>query len=535
MSSLLPISLGVLFLFLCVRILRIGSRERGLPPGPPTVPILGNMHIFPTEYAHYKFTEWARKYGGFYSLKMGSGTVVVLTDPAAVKYLMDQRSGNTVDRPPAYIADSVTGGLSLVMARYTETWRTLRRAAHSILTPQQSQKHLPIQKAEATQLLHDILTKPEGFYKHLRRYASSVILSVLYGKRAPRYETPETTAFFESQHEWESIIDPGATPPVDFFPILKYVPERWAKWKRDCAKTRKMQRDLYFGLLDETKERVARGEDNGSYMEEILRNQEELGMDREMAGYLGGILIEGGSDTTSAFLQTLVLALTAYPDAQRKAQEEMDRVVGSQRLPTLEDLDHLPYTRALILETHRFRPVAPTLMVHATLAADEYKGYVIPKGATIFVNAYGIFHDPELFEDPETFQPRRYLLTENGTKPGVDGSDLRHSFAFGVGRRICPGIHLATNSININTMNLIWAFQFSPETDESGNPIPPDTSAYLRGVISAPGPFKCTITPRSKERADIIENELFEATDTFRKFEYGLSAEDKEFVAKSRA
>jgi hypothetical protein len=109
---------------------------------------------------------------------------------------------------------------------------------------------------------------------------------VLYGKRSPRYETPQTTAFFKAQHEWMLVLEPGATPPVDMIPILKYVPERWAKWKRDCAKTRKLQRDLYFGLLDETKERLRRGEENGSYMEEILTRQEEFGMDRETTGLI---------------------------------------------------------------------------------------------------------------------------------------------------------------------------------------------------------------------------------------------------------
>ncbi|KAJ7312979.1 cytochrome P450 [Mycena albidolilacea] len=541
MAILLPLALGVLCLFLWLR--NVGSREAGLPPGPPTVPLLGNLHLFPTEFAHYKFTEWARKYGGIYSLKMGPGTAIVLTDAAAVKELMDKRSSSTVDRPPMHVADLVAGGLNMVLSRYTENWRTLRRTAHTILTPQASARHLPIQQAEASQLLHDLLRHPQallpltyfqGFYTHIRRYSNSVILSVLYGKRAPRYETPETTAFFNAQHEWELVLEPGATPPVDLIPILKYIPERWAKWKRDCAKTRKLQRDLYFGLLDETKERLRNGDENGSYMEEILTRQEEFGMDREITGYLGGVLIEGGSDTTSSYLQSLILALIAYPETQRKAQEEVDRVVGEHRMPTLNDLEEMPYIRAMILETHRFRPVAPLMVPHCTLTAEEYNGFIIPQGTTIFVNAWGIFHDPELYDDPENFIPDRYLLTENGTKPGVDGSDLRPTYAFGVGRRICPGIHLAQNSININAMNLVWAFNFTTDTDAEGNPIELDTFDYQKGILTGPRSFKCKITPRSAEKAEIIEREFLEAADTFSKFEFGLSSEDKEFVANSR-
>ncbi|KAF8209631.1 cytochrome P450 [Mycena galopus ATCC 62051] len=336
MAILLSLTLGLLLCLRFVWLRKVGSREAGFPPGPPTLPLLGNLHVFPTEFIHYKFTEWARKYGGIYSLKVGSGTVVVLTDPAAVRELMDRRSGSTVDRPPMHVVDLVTGGLTMAFGRYGETWRTLRRTAHAILTPQASARHFPIQQAEASQLLHDILCQPQGFYTHIRRYSNSVILSVLYGKRAPRYETPETTAFFNAQHEWDLLLEPGATPPVDLIPLLKCVPERWAKWKRDCAKARKLQRQLYFGLLDETKERLSRGDENGSYMEEVLTRQEEFGMDREMTGYLGGLLIEGASDTTSCYLQSLILALTAYPDVQRKAHEEIDRVVGEHRMPTLK-------------------------------------------------------------------------------------------------------------------------------------------------------------------------------------------------------
>ncbi|KAF8176374.1 cytochrome P450 [Mycena galopus ATCC 62051] len=529
--GILLFSTLLLLPWLFVWLRKVGSREARLPPGPPTVPLLGNLHVFPTEFAHYKFTEWARKYGGIYSLKVGPGTVVVLTDLAAIKELMENRSGSTGDRPPTHVADVITGGLNMGLARYGENWRTLRRTAHAILTPQASARHLPIQRAEASQLLHDIL-----FYTHIRRYSNSVILSVLYGKRAPRYETPETTAFFCVIHEWSRVLEPGATPPVDLIPLLKYVPERWAKWKRDCAKIRKLQRDLYFGLLDETKGRLSRGDENGSYMEEILTRQEELGMEREMTGYLGAALIEGGTDTTSHYLQSLILALTAYPDVQRKAHEEIDRVVGEHRMPTLEDLEEMPYIRAMILEAHRFRPVAPLLIPHSTLTAEEYNGFIIPQGATIFVNLWGIFHDPELYDDPESFIPERYLLTEHGTKPGADGSDLRPNFGFGVGRRICPGIHLAQNSIvQPQCHEPLWAFDFTTDTDADGNPIKLDTFDYEKGISTGPRPFRCKITPRSIEKAEIIEREFFEAADTFSKFEFGLSPEDQEFVEKSRA
>lgn len=128
----------------------------------------------------------------------------------------------------------------------------------------------------------------QGFYNLIRRYSDSAILSITYGKRAPRYESYEPTAFFHVQHLWESALAPGAQPTVDLLPILKYVPERWAPWKTLCKQVRKAQRDLYFGLLAECEER---GEENGSYMEEVVRRQKEFGMNREHVGHVYSIIL----------------------------------------------------------------------------------------------------------------------------------------------------------------------------------------------------------------------------------------------------
>ncbi|KAJ6516924.1 cytochrome P450 [Mycena vitilis] len=539
MAVLLPLALGLLCVGIAV-IRKIGSREAGLPPGPPTLPILGNAHLLPAEFLHYKLTEWAKTFGGVYSLKLGSGTAIVLTDLGAVKELMDKRSAITADRPPLHLVQVITQGLHLALSRYTEKWRTLRRAAQATLTPQASMVHLPIQQAESVQLLYEILSSPESFYTHIQRYSNSVILSVLYGKRAPRFETPETVAFYKVQHEWITLLEPGATPPLDFFPILKHVPERWARWKRDCKDVRRMQRELYFTLLDETHERMRRGDKNGSYVEQLIEKQKDLKLNREMTGYLSGALIETGSDTTSAYLQSLVLALVAYPEAQRKAQEEIDRVVGQHRMPTLDDLENMPYIRAVVSETHRFRPVTPFGVPHCTLASVEYEGYVIPAGATIYINVWGIFHDPgkslfELYDRPEQFIPDRYLLTENGTKLGVDGSDMRPNFAFGAGRRICPGINVAHHTINLNVMNLLWAFNFHQDVDIGGSPVETFLlRSFLQGFTSKPRPFKCRITPRTAEKAELIKRKFLDAANTFSKFEFGLREEDRAYVASSR-
>jgi hypothetical protein len=110
----------------------------------------------------------------------------------------------------------------------------------------------------------------------------SVIYSVLHGRRVAQHE--EITGYIAVMHEWSGLLEPGAVPPVDAIPILKRIPERWAKWKRDCKRVRDLQRARYFGLLEDTRERMRRNQHNGSFMEVVLERQAELGMDDEMTG-----------------------------------------------------------------------------------------------------------------------------------------------------------------------------------------------------------------------------------------------------------
>ncbi|KAJ7677845.1 hypothetical protein DFH06DRAFT_561629, partial [Mycena polygramma] len=103
MAILVSLALGALLVCVAAWLRKLGAREAGLPPGPPTLPILGNALQMPTKYAHLKFTEWARQYGGLLSLKLGSGTEIIITDIAAVRELMDKRSASTADRPPIHV------------------------------------------------------------------------------------------------------------------------------------------------------------------------------------------------------------------------------------------------------------------------------------------------------------------------------------------------------------------------------------------------------------------------------------------------
>lgn len=222
--------------------------------------------------------------------------------------------------------------------------------------------------------------------------------------------------------------------------------------------------------------------------------------------------------------------MTLYPDVQRKAQEEIDRVVGTDRLPGFEDREKLRYIDAIVKEVLRWHPVAPMGLPHVTSGEDVYEGYRIPKGALLLPNIWyvptdptyacldvvplcGVLvsfliqacllhraftHDPTTYHDPMTFKPERFLSTTPEPDP--------HTLSFGFGRRICPGRVLADSSIYLGVAQPLAVFNISKAKSESVNNEQSGDGElhFTPGVISHPVPFRASIKPRSPKHEALI-------------------------------
>ncbi|KAJ7438340.1 cytochrome P450 [Mycena latifolia] len=514
----------------------LSKRQQNLPPGPPTLPFIGNLLNFPREQLQYKFTEWARIYGAIYSLKAMHLTIIVLNSPTVVKEVIDKRGATSCNRPASVISDIITpDNLNLGSGRYAnDTWKTLRKAAVHMLRPENMDTFKSFQRAEAAQLMWEMSTTPETFWEDIARLTTSFFMSVIYGIRAPRTSSYAARAFTDTQAEFVSCMDVGKAPPVDVFPILNIVPMRFSGWKQRALSLRKRQEELFTYLLDKVKARVARGENNGAFMEEAYTNAEEWGLSPPLLLHLGGALLEG-SDTSSGIMQNFILFLTAHSEVQKKAQDEMDTVVGFDQPPTWEDLERLPYMQALLEESMRFRPIAPLALPHAMAEDDTYDGMFLPKDAIIFTNLWAIMHDEKYYEEPEKFKPERFLKHPLGIRPEVeDDPARRESLSFGGGRRVCPGSYTGRLGLEINLANFIWAFNFSPTRKPSGEVVAPDLWAYTNGITLAPLPFKTIITVRSPEKKEIIRRHFFQQTSLFTPFEQDLQPPDAEYVKRTR-
>jgi len=211
-------------------------------------------------------------------------------------------------------------------------------------------------------------------------------------------------------------------------------------------------------------------------------------------------LYSGGADTTVSAIYSFFLAMMLHPEVARKAQAEIDAVVGNDRLPTFEDRPHLPNVDALVKEVFRWNSVTPTGVPHRVMEDDVHDGYFIPKGALVIVNVWKLTHDPVVYANPDVFNPDRFIPTEN-TSAEIDP----RSVCFGFGRRICPGLHLADASVFISCAMSLAVFDIS-KCVENGVVMEP-VHQNTNGTISHPKPFKCSIKPRSQKAVSLIQAE----------------------------
>ena len=172
--------------------------------------------------------------------------------------------------------------------------------------------------------------------------------------------------------------------------------------------------------------------------------------------------------------------MIAFPEAQRKAQAEIDAIVGRDRLPTFADAPRLPYVQAIIREILRYRPALPFLLPHAATKEDWYEGMYIPKGTICIANVWHCNHDREIFgEDADEFRPERHLDKNGELLPGPVETNQAGHVALGFGRRVCVGKNLAIESLFIDTVRILWATMLERTRDENGVEVPVDIETIV--------------------------------------------------------
>ncbi|KAH7081438.1 cytochrome p450 monooxygenase [Paraphoma chrysanthemicola] len=505
----LAIVLPAVLVYYAIKCFSIGRRPKDLPPGPPTLPLLGNIHLMPKEKSWLQLSRWAEEYGPIYSLMMGTQTYIVLNSPEAVRDLMDKRSQIYSSRPDMYVAQEVaSGGLRLVVMKYGALWRTMHKMIHNIFNIRAAVTYVPYQDLENKQMLSDFLDNPQDFVNHIRRFSNSLTTQMVFGVRTHTHEDPRLRQLFEGFQEWSEIAGGTSTQLLDLYPILQKLPAFLRPNFRYAQQLHKKELGLYSSHWMEAKKALLDGTGKPCFSNDVLRVQEKEKMNDDQAAYLSGSLLEAGSDTTSSTLIGFVLAMLSYSDVQQRAKEEIDRVVGPDRLPNIDDWPNLPYIRAIIKETIRWMPTTVSAVPHRVLEENFYQGYRIPRDATVLINVWGLHMDPKRNPNPRVFDPTRFendLRTEFECATGDPSK--RNNYIFGAGRRLCQGMHIAERSLFLATTRMLWAFNFErPRDHHTGMLKPlPDVDEFHGTMIIQPAPFEVVITPRTQKKASMIK------------------------------
>ena len=325
--------------------------------------------------------------------------------------------------------------------------------------------------------------------------------------RSPQYDNERTKQLFQGVDEFTKLIQTATALILDAYPVLQRFPSWMFSVTRRAKKAHAKEKPFFVSNYVEVKEAIKAGTAHPCFCLDMAHRQKSEGFSDEQAGYISGSLLEAGSETTANILYGFVQAMVLFPEVQKRAQEEIDRLVGPNRLPTMEDEPRMQYIRGCVKESMRWMPTAILGFPHALTKDDEYMGYHIPKGASILINVYTIQMDPARSPNPRQFNPDRFkddVLSSADSAANPDASKRDH-YLFGAGRRICQGMHVADRSLFLGISRLLWGFNIEPKIDPvTRQKTFIDSDKYTEGFVCMPEPFEAEIRVRDIGREHIM-------------------------------
>lgn len=493
------------FLCLSLALIYVSRRLLGkrapFPPGPFQVPVFGNAFQVPTESTWLYFSRLSKKYGPLLRLSLAGSDILVLDKLEDAEELLVKRSGNYSSRQQlVYAGKYRSDNKRLVLLPYGPMLKKQRAAFFQMLNSKVVGAYEHIQERGTMKLLARLTNNPTDAYLSIKHYAAETLMNLVYAREFGS-DGSDLRTLLGILESFVTDIHPRAHV-VDTFPALDYLPDLLVPWRKEAQKKHKVEVEFYSRLLLEVKGRMDEGESLECFAARLWENNATNRLDLTTLAYIAGSAFEAGTDNTAGTILWFLVAGLHHPHTMKTAQEELDRVVGAD-VPSFHHLEQLPYCVALVREVFRWMPVAPVSGPHHSLDEDEYKGYRIQAGTTVMANVWAIHHDASRYPDPFVFNPGRFLKSDEKLRPE---SLHEGHYGFGFGRRACPGQHLASKSVFIAIVRLLWAFEISPPLDTEGRPVRPDPTACRNGITAEPDTFGVVMTPRSKGHVQAIQH-----------------------------
>ncbi|KAH7692707.1 Cytochrome P450 E-class group I protein [Dioscorea alata] len=479
----ITIIISTIFFFFFFKTLNKG----GLPPGPTAIPILGNLHWLWTSPRNIEplLQDLHARLGPIVTLRIGSTCAIFISDRHLAHEALVTHGAVFADRPPALPATRVfnSNQHNINSASYGPLWRLLRRNLISeILHPSRVKLF-----SDGRQWVLNILT---GKIRASAEANNGIVLDFKENLQFSMFCLLVLMCFGEKLDE--KAIRDIETAQRNFLLFLSklnvfvFVPrisklifrKRW----NTAMDLRQKQRDIIIPLIrtrekhKKKQNKEGRGDDAKeryvySYLDSLLdiKLPEEGNRkldDNELVTICSEFLT-GGTDTTATALEWIMANLVKHQEIQTKLFDEIQQVVGSEAEEVKEEeLQRMPYLKAVILEGLRRHPPSHFVIPHSVKEDAMLNGYVIPKGASINFMVAEIGRDEKVWKKPMEFRPERFMEGGEGQRMDITGNKEIMMMPFGVGRRICPGLELAMLHLGYFVVNLIKKFNWKAADGE---------------------------------------------------------------------
>ncbi|KAG6812289.1 hypothetical protein H0H92_003598 [Tricholoma furcatifolium] len=451
-------------LFLCKQPRALKLR---LPPGPRPIPILGNITDFTLKELWITAAQWSKIYGDVCHLQVLNWHVIILSSPEAADELLDRRGAIYSDRPTLQMSGELCGVEKMVpLSKYNDAFRRQRRFIQQTLGPRSIPTYFPMIQDETAVFLRALHSNPSGYLGDIRKYAGGLTLAVVYGYKVESAEDRYLVMAEECLAILANEIASGSGIwPVDILPVLKYLPSWFpgADFKRKAAIWKPKMTEFIRSPFEYSKLAARNGTILPSFCSRFL-TEENLSDDMEKdIMYSANSMYAASADTTVTSISQFILAMTLHPEVMKRAQREIDTVVGPDRLPDFGDRASLPYAEAVMSEVWRWGVPTPLNLPHYTSQEDVFRGMAI-------------LRDEKLFPNPNAFDPSHFF--------SVEDAELRkrrdpRNYIFGFGRRRCPGADLVESSIWLLVVSILATMDIKKKTDKDGNFIEPKITYSL--------------------------------------------------------
>ncbi|KAG2330550.1 hypothetical protein Bca52824_001730 [Brassica carinata] len=449
------------------------SPQPPLPPGPRGLPIVGNLPFLDPNL-HTYFTTIAEKHGPIFKLKLGSKLTVVVNSPSLAREILKDQDINFSNRDVPLTGRAATyGGLDIVWLPYGAAWRVLRKiCVLKLLSRKTLDSFYELRRKEVRKRTRFLYEKSQeksavNVGDQLFLTMMNLTMNMLWGGsvKAENMESIGTEFKGVISEMTRLLSEPNVS---DFFPWL-------ARFDlQGLVKQMRVYAHELDAILDGAIEQMQKlGSRNDGECKDFLQHLMKL-KDQEVnseipitVNHVKGVLVDmvvGGTDTSTNTIEFAMAELISNPKLMKRAQQELDEVVGKKNIVEESHITKLPYILAIMKETLRLHPTIPLLVPHRPAETAVVGGYTIPKDTKVFINAWSIQRDPNVWENPTEFHPERFL--DNNNSCDFTGTD--YSFLpFGSGRRICAGVALAERMVLYTLATLLHSFDWKiPEGRE---------------------------------------------------------------------